>query len=229
MGTWTRVFLADGDALIYPAKDLVDILEYIKKNFPEVKRISSYATPRSLLLKSEQELSLIHEKGLDMLYLGLESGSDKVLSLRNKGETSEKIVEAGKKGIDAGFKVSVTILSGLGGVGLLEEHALETAKALTAMKPHYIGEMTLNIIPGTKLYEEAKSGDFVMPDPKEILRETRLIIENTDDEGAVFRSNHVSNYINIRGTFNEGKNDMIRQIDSALKNGNFKVRHYTNM
>ena len=224
-----RIFLADGDALIYPTKDLITILDYIKETFPECQRVTSYATPRSLLLKTPDELKEIRQHGLNMLYLGLESGCDKILSHVNKGETSSKIVEAGKKAKDALFKLSVTILSGLGGEEMWEEHALETARAISEMKPDYIGEMTLNIIPGTKLYEEKKSGRFELPSPECILKETRLLIENIDDEGAIFRSNHVSNYLNIRGTFNSGREDMMHQIDSALSNGNFKVRHYTQM
>ncbi len=224
-----RIFIADGDALIYKTEDLIVILDYIREHFPECERVTSYATPRSLLLKSQEELNLIHEHGLTMLYLGLESGCDEILLARNKGATSAEIVLAGQKAKKAGYKLSVTILSGLGGVELLEQHALETARAITEMKPDYIGEMTLNIIPGTQLFEEHKAGIFKMPSPVEILEETKLLIENIDNEGAVFRSNHVSNYVNIRGTFNDGRADMIRQIDDAIKQNSFKVRHYTNM
>ena len=224
-----RIFLADGDALIYKTDELVMILDEIKRLFPECQRVSSYATPRSLLLKMPEELALIHEHGLELLYLGLESGSDTILKNVNKGHTSAEIVEAGQKAKAAGYKLSVTVLSGLGGEELMDEHALKTAEAITAMKPDFVGEMTLNIIPGTKLYDKVKAGEFKMPGPEDILNETRLMIEHIDNEGCMFRSNHVSNYVNIRGNFNEGRADMIAQIDSALKNGTFKVRHYTNM
>ncbi|MCR5784028.1 MAG: B12-binding domain-containing radical SAM protein [Eubacterium sp.] len=224
-----RIFLADGDALIYKTEDLISILDYIKEYIPECRRVSSYATPRSLLLKTQEELDLIRKHGLAFLYLGLESGCDEILKARNKGATSAEIVNAGQKAKKAGYDLSVTILSGLGGKELMEKHALDTAKAISEMKPDYIGEMTLNIIPGTKLYEERAAGSFVMPEPVEILEETKLMIKNIDDEGAVFRSNHISNYVNIRGTFNEGREDMIRQIDDAIKQNSFKVRHYTNM
>lgn len=224
-----RIFLADGDALIYKTEDLLKILDKIKELFPECQRVTSYATPRSLLLKTQEELDLIHSRGLAMLYLGLESGSDEILKRVNKGATSAEIILAGQKAKKAGFQLSVTILSGLGGLELSQEHAIETGRAITEMKPDFIGEMTLNIIPGTKLYEQQKAGTFVMPDPVDILEETKLLIQNIDDEGAVFRSNHVSNYVNIRGTFNEGRQDMIRQIDQAMESGNLRVRHYTNM
>ncbi|MCR4842318.1 MAG: radical SAM protein [Eubacterium sp.] len=224
-----RMFLADGDALIYKTEDLVTILDTIRELFPECERITSYATPRSLLLKTPEELSLIREHGLEMLYMGLESGSDTILKRVNKGHTSAEIVEAGRKAKAAGFTLSVTILSGLGGEELWKEHAVETGKAVSLMKPDYVGEMTLNIIPGTRLYEETKAGQFAMPDPKLILEETKLLIDSIDNEGCVFRSNHVSNYVNIRGTFNSGRASMIKQIDDALERNTFKVRHYTNM
>ncbi len=224
-----RMFLADGDALVYRTNDLITILDAIKEKFPECQRITSYATPMSLLSKTEEELKTVREHGLEMLYMGLESGCDEVLQRMNKGHTSERIIEAGKKAKAAGFKLSVTILSGLGGEKLWKEHAVETGKAITLMKPDYVGEMTLNIIPGTKLYEETQEGLFKMPSPELILEETKLLIENTDNEGCVFRSNHISNYVNIRGTFNAGKESMIKQIDAALDHGSFKVRHYTQM
>ena len=224
-----RIFLADGDALIYKTEDLLQILDAIQTMFPECQRVTSYATPRALLLKTQEELDLIHSHGLSMLYLGLESGCDKILTYVNKGHSAAEIVTAGQKAKKAGFQLSVTILSGLGGEALWKEHAIDTGKALSDMKPDYIGEMTLNIIPGTKLYEEAQAGKFTMPTPECLLEETKLLIQNTDNEGAVFRSNHVSNYVNIRGTFNAGRDDMIKQIDDALSHGSFKVRHYTNM
>ena len=224
-----RIFLADGDALIYRTDELVMILDEIARLFPECQRVSSYATPRSLLLKTPEELKRVHEHGLELLYLGLESGSDIILTNVNKGHSASEIIEAGQKAKAAGYQLSVTVLSGLGGEELIDEHAIKTAEAITAMKPDFVGEMTLNIIPGTKLYDLTKEGKFKMPCPEDILKETRLMIENIDNEGCMFRSNHVSNYVNIRGNFNSGRADMIAQIDSALENGTFKVRHYTNM
>ena len=224
-----RIFLADGDALVYRTQDLVTILDAIKRIYPECTRVTSYATPRSLLLKTDAELKLLREHGLTMLYLGLESGCDEILKRVNKGVSAAQIVHAGQKAKAAGFLLSVTILSGLGGEELLEEHAVLTGKALTQMKPDYIGEMTLNIIPGTVLYRQVQEGQFALPSPERILEETKILIRHTDDEGAVFRSNHVSNYVNIRGTFNAGRKSMIRQIDDALSRGHFKERHYTNM
>jgi radical SAM superfamily enzyme YgiQ (UPF0313 family) len=224
-----RIFIADGDALIYKTEDLLTILDYIKQYIPECKRVTSYATPRSLLLKSQEELDLLHERGLEMLYLGLESGCDEILTYMNKGATAAEITLAGQKAKKAGFSLSITILSGLGGTEKWKEHAVETGKVLSAIRPDFIGEMTLNIIPGTVLHKKVQSGEFKTLSPEEILEETKVLIENIDAPGCVFRSNHVSNYVNIRGTFNEGKADMIAQLDAALERGHFKERHYTNM
>ncbi len=224
-----RIFIADGDALIMKTEHMLAILDFIKEHFPECQRVTSYATPRSLLLKTPEELALIREHGLFMLYLGLESGSDEILTRMNKGATSAEIVLAGQKAKTAGFTLSVTILSGLGGKEMWEEHALQTAKAISDMKPDYVGEMTLNIMPGTKLKEEVDKGLFILPSPTEILTETRLLIEHIDNEGCVFRSNHVSNYLNIRGTFNAGRQSMMAQIDAALASGQIREKHYTQM
>jgi radical SAM superfamily enzyme YgiQ (UPF0313 family) len=224
-----RIFIADGDALIYKTEDLLTILDYIRQYIPECKRVTSYATPRSLLLKSQEELDLLHERGLEMLYLGLESGCDEILTYMNKGATAAEITLAGQKAKKAGFSLSITILSGLGGTEKWKEHAIETGKVLSAIRPDFIGEMTLNIIPGTVLHKKVQSGEFQTLSPEAILEETKVLIENIDAPGCVFRSNHVSNYVNIRGTFNEGKADMIAQLDAALERGHFKERHYTNM
>jgi radical SAM superfamily enzyme YgiQ (UPF0313 family) len=224
-----QIFLADGDALIYQTEDLIRILDYIKTNIPECKHVTSYATPRSLLLKSQEELDTLHQKGLDILYLGMESGSDEVLKYMNKGATADEITLAGQKAKKAGFQLVVMILSGLGGKKLWKEHAIYSGKVLTAMKPDSIAEMTLNIIPGTKLYEKVQSGEFEVLTPNEILQETKMLIKHIDIDGCEFITNHVSNYVNIQGVFNEGKPQMLAQLDDAIKNGNIKERKRTNL
>lgn len=224
-----RIFIADGDALIYQTEGLLAILDYIRQHIPECRRVASYATPRSLLQKSQEELDLLHSHGLEMLYLGLESGCDAVLSYMNKGATAAEIIKAGQKAKKAGVQLSVTVISGLGGVERWKEHAIQTGKALSAIRPDYVGEMTLNLIPGTVLYQKVQSGEFKPLSPREILEETKILIEHVDAEGCIFRSNHISNYADIRGTFNEGREDMLAQLDAAVARGNFKERHYTHM
>ncbi|MCI8342238.1 MAG: radical SAM protein [Firmicutes bacterium] len=221
-----RVFLADGDALIVKTKDLLYILSKIKEIFPEVKRISAYGAPADVIMKTDEELKTLKEAGLDMIYMGAESGDDVVLEEVKKGATSSDIIEAGQKLKKAKMVVSITLISGLGGKARLEEHAINSAKVISAIKPEYVGFLTLMVEPGTPLFDDHKAGRFELLEPKEVLHEMRLFVENTDSEGTVFRSNHASNYVSLRGTFNKDKPLMLKQIDEAEKAGVFKGERY---
>ena len=212
-----RIFIADGDAMIMPLQNWLKILDYIKQHFPETERITCYATPRSVLLKKPDELALLRGMGLEMVYIGLESGSNKVLKLMEKGNTAADIIEASKKLHAAGIKISVTAINGLGGLDLLQEHAVETGRVLSAMKPHYIGLLTLMIEPPAPVCQMVDSGELKLLTPEEILGETRLILQNCDCEGAVFRSNHASNYLPLAGTLNRDRDKLISMIDRALE------------
>jgi len=209
-------FLADGDALIRRMDDWLLLLEHIRALFPECRRVSCYASPRSILRKSAEELKLLHEYGLDMLYMGLESGSDIVLKDMNKGETVDEIVEAGIKAKDAGFKLSVTSISGLGGISLWQEHAIKTGEALSLMKPHYIGLLTLMFVEDTPLYKRHAAGNFEVLGPREVAAETLLMLEHIDSEGSIFRSNHASNYLPLKGTLNRDIEPMKELVRKAL-------------
>jgi len=211
-----RIFIADGDAMIMPLQNWLKILDYIKQHFPETERVTCYATPRSVLLKKPDELAVLRGMGLEMVYIGLESGSDRVLKLMEKGNTAAEIIEASKKLHAAGIKISVTAINGLGGLDLLQEHAVETGRVLSAMKPHYIGLLTLMIEPPAPVCQMVDSGELRLLTPEEILGETRLILQNCDCEGAVFRSNHASNYLPLAGTLNRDRDRLISMIDRAL-------------
>lgn len=217
-----HIFLADGDSLIAPTDYILAILEYIREYIPECTRVTTYASPRSILLKSDSELSLIHENGIDMLFVGLESGSDKVLTLMNKKATRDEIITAAVRAKKAGFRLSVTLISGLGGPELSMEHAVESASALSLMKPDFIGMLTLRVYKNAHLYEMVENGDFTMLSPPELVLETRELIKNIDAPGAVFRSNHISNYVDIRGTFNKDRELMLNRIDKVLETGEFR-------
>lgn len=212
-----RIFLADGDALIIPAQKLLSILEHIKKNFPSCERVAVYGSPRSILLKSAEELKALHDAGLGIVYLGLESGSDEILAHIRKGETAGEIIEAGLRVKAAGIPLSVTAISGIGGKELWREHAIRTGGAFTAMKPDYIGLLTLMVEAGTPLAADVKSGAFKLLTPDEAALETLLMLEHMDCEGSVFRSNHASNYVSLRGTLNADKDAMIRRLKDALE------------
>lgn len=214
-----RIFLADGDALICRTDYLRTILRYIRANFPVCRRVTCYASPISLLLKSEEDLRLLRKEGLDMVYMGLESGCDDVLKKMSKGHTSAEIIEAGQKARRCGLALSVTAISGLGGKECLREHATDTARALSAMNPEYIGVLTLLVEQGTPLSTWVDEGSFKLLDLPEILEETGLLVKNIDSPGSVFRMNHASNYLDLRGTFNEDRDEMLEKIHRAMDSG----------
>ena len=189
-----RIFLADGDALILPMEHLQRILEFIRVHIPECERVAVYGSPRSIQRKTPAQLA----------------------QLRAEGETAAEIVEGGLKVRDAGLALSVTAINGMGGVELWQPHAIDTAKALSAMKPEYIGLLTLRVYQGTPLAKWVQEGTLTQLDPLQLAAETRLLLEHIDSEGSVFRSNHASNYLVLRGTLNRDKPALIRQIDAAL-------------
>ena len=210
-----KVFLADGDALVRKASELYTILDTIRELFPECQRVTSYASPASIRIRTDEELQTLRAKGLTMVYMGLESGCDEVLKLMHKGHMSDEIVAMGQKVRRNGIALSVTAITGLGGPELLERHAIETAKAFNAMNPEYIGMLTLMVEPGTPLYDWVRDGEFQLLTQPQVLRETRLLVENLDSPGSVFRMNHASNYLVLKGTLNQDKGAMLRTIDAA--------------
>ena len=210
-----KVFLADGDALVRKASELYVILDAVRELFPECRQVTSYASPASIRIRTEEELRTLREKGLSMVYMGLESGSDQVLTLMRKGHPASEIVEMGQKVRNCGIALSVTAITGLGGPELLERHALDTAAAFNAMNPEYIGMLTLMVEPETPLYDWVHEGKFQLLTQPQVLEETRLLVENLDSPGSVFRMNHASNYLVLRGTLNQDKDAMLREIDRA--------------
>lgn len=227
-----RIFLADGDALIIESNKLIDILKYINKKFPERKRISMYATPKSLLLKTEEELKVIRELGVQLLYIGLESGDDEILKKINKGINSEEFILGAKKAKEAGFKISVTVISGIGGnkEDTRRNHAINTAKVVSEVIPDYLGILSLTIQNGTPLYEDLKNGIFEECSGEEIAEELKLLLENIKippTSSIVFRSNHISNYLNLQGTLPFDKARLIEEIENILE-GKYFIRRYNN-
>lgn len=212
-----RIFLADGDALMCPPEHMAQILRYIKEIFPECERVTSYGSPASILVKKQDDLNMLHELGLEMIYLGLESGSDEVLRRVNKGETADEIVRAGLMVKQAGMKLSVTCIAGLGSTELSEQHAIETARALSRMKPEFIGLLTLLFELETPLMRDWKEGRFYLMNPIEIAHETLIFLEHIDAEGSVFRANHASNYVNLAGVLNRDRAAMCNRLRQALE------------
>ncbi len=222
-GNLKRIFIADGDALMIRTEDLVLIIGELKNTFPECERIGIYASPKSIHLKSDADLKTLKEAGLGIAYLGLESGSDDILKAVKKGDTRDGIISAGRKIKEAGLKLSVTVISGLGGRENWEDHARETARAVNMIRPDYLGLLTLMTEPGTELWDQVESGEFSLLSPYEIAQETLLMLSQLDSPGCVFRSNHASNYVALKGTLNRDREEMIKTLETALADGDFKA------
>ena len=212
-----RIFLADGDALILPMDYLLQVLDFINKYFPECKRVAAYASTKAIMRKTDEELRILRERGLAIVYIGLETGNEELLKKYNKGVTVEEIVEHAIRCKKAGMTISVTAINGMAGAnGDWQTHAIDTAKAVSRMKPDYIAFLTLRVYSGTPLHDWIESGEFKLMEPLELVRETRLFLENIDSEGSVFRSNHASNYLPLGGTLNRDRDGLIATIDRAL-------------
>ena len=211
-----KLFLQDGDALVYPYPKLVEALQYLGQKFPHIERIASYATPQDILRRSKDELKALKNLKLGILYMGVESGDDEVLQKIRKGATHEQMVEAARKVKESGILLSVTVLLGLGGVKGSQQHALETARILTRMDPDYAGALTLTLIPGTPLYEAYERGEFDLITPFNSLQELKTMVQNSTFTNCFFSSMHASNYYAIRGTMPADKAKVIAQLDSIL-------------
>ena len=211
-----RIFLADGDALILPMDYLLSVLDYIREHFPECERVSAYASTKALMRKSDAELQTLRERGLQMVYVGLETGCEPLLKKYDKGVTAEEIIEHSLRAKAAGMTLSVTAINGMGGREQSEEHALATAAALSRIKADYVAMLTLRVYSGTPLHDWIERGELTMLTPQELALENRLILQHIDSDGSVFRSNHASNYLPLKGTLNRDRDALIAQIDAAL-------------
>ena len=221
----TRIFLADGDALNLSTDYMVKTVEYLYNSFRKLVRVSCYAMPMNLLKKTPDELKKMNQAGLNMLYLGIESGSDIILKKITKGATSETIIRACRKAIETGFTLSCIIILGLGGKTYTEEHIKGTARVVNASSPHYLGTLTLILETGVKEEFLTKFGEEFHPiNDDEALTELHDLVQQIDvKEKMVFRANHGSNAYNIAGTFPHEKDEMLKKI-SWLKDHPENVR-----
>lgn len=218
---YTKVFLADGDALVLPTDHLLKLLHYIKMNFKKVTRVSTYATPKDILRKSHEDLLALKEAGLTMAYMGIESGCDDLLKQMSKGASAKEITEAGQKLKKAGWTLSVTAISGLGGAEFSKEHALDTAKVVREINPDYFSLLSLMVEKGTPLFEWIQKGDFTELSCKDILEETYEMIAHLEGTKTVFRNNHASNFFAFNGTLPDDKNQILSEIQSILEDDSF--------
>ncbi len=218
-----RLFLMDGDALIIPQKKLRWILNEIRNHLPWVKRVGAYANAKSIEKKSVSELKELHDLGLRILYLGVESGDDRILKQICKGTTSEHLLAMGRKVKQAGIALSVTVLLGIAGKENSLDHARATGKLLTEMDPDYVGALTVMLMPGTPLYQQYQNKEFELPDQIGLLRELREMLISTDLSQGLFISNHASNYLTVKAKYPDSKDKELAKIDHALE-GNVQLK-----
>jgi radical SAM superfamily enzyme YgiQ (UPF0313 family) len=215
-GRFKRIFLCDGDALVLPTPALEEILKEIGRLFPGLEGVRAYASARDILRKEPWELKLLAGEGLDMVYLGLESGSDKVLAAVNKGITRQEMIDAAALLKEAGIKQSVSIIAGLGGEEMSEEHILATADALNEMQPDYLGLLVLHDGNDSGFFDLSGERDgFRLPSPRLVLDETRLLLEHLELDDCYFTSAHVSNYFYLKGRLSREKQRLLAQIGSV--------------
>ena len=212
-----RVFIQDANSLLLPGDLLVEALRYLRARIPGIRRVTSYARSSTLARKDLEELRGIREAGLDRIHVGLESGSDRVLTLVKKGCTSEQHIAAGRKVISAGMTLSEYLMPGLGGKEWSQEHALETARVLNAIDPHFIRVRSLRIPPRVPLHKEQLEGRFTPLSDDDTVREIRLLIQSLDCISSTLTSDHIMNLLpEVEGTFPRDKEHMLRVIDRYL-------------
>ena len=212
-----RVFLEDGDAIIAPQRRLVEVLKYLNQKFPNLERIGTYTTPQAALIKSVDELKELHELGLKIAYMGVESGDEGLLKKINKGATYDQIVEAGRKIKQAGITLSVTVILGLGGPEGSQNHALKTARILSDIDPDFAGALTILLVPGTPLHKDWEEGKFELITPFQSLAELKMIIENANFTDCFFTANHASNYLPIKARLPKQKAEVLKLINEVLE------------
>ena len=213
-----RIFLADGNALVLATDKLLDILKRLKDIFPKLRRVSCYAGPKDILSKTPEELALLYEAGLTLVYYGMESGDDEVLSHVCKGVNGQQSIAAGQRVVASGIKLSLMVIVGLGGRAGSKAHAHHTAEAINAIRPNMLSALTLMMYRGSELRDEYERGEFPILSPAESMGELYELISQLElphEAHCLFRSNHISNHIALAGTLPRDK----KQLLSVAKQG----------
>lgn len=211
-----RVFLADGDALVLPTRRLLNVLEAIRTYLPAVRRVSSYCLPRNLRRKSVAELAALHEAGLTMAYVGAESGDDEVLARVHKGETFESAREALDKLAEAGIKRSVMILNGLGGEAFTAQHAENSARLANATQPEFLATLVVSFPQGEERFRADYPEWSPLGEPG-LFAEMERFLSRLRLERTVFRSDHVSNRLVLKGTLDVDRERLLAQVRAAIE------------
>ncbi len=211
------MFLLAANPLVMKTRDLVKIANYSREAFPFLKQISMYAHPLDILAKTSEDLKDIVSSGINLLYVGIESGNDTVLKMTKKQSTAEIHISSSLKALDAGFRLSCMAITGLGGKKLSKQHAIDTGRVLSEISPHYIGMLTFMVYPGTEIEQDIKNGTMKLLTDGEALRELELLVTHLDVSGrdCVFRANHPSNYVTISGTLPHDKQQLLKTLHQA--------------
>lgn len=217
-----KVFIADGNAFVLSTGKLIPILESINYHFGRLQRISSYALPKDILSKTDEELILLRKMGLKLLYIGIETGDDDLLKLINKGETYQSIVEGISKAHQSGIQTSIMIISGLGGKQYSHQHAINSARIINELNPKYLSTLTLTMPYGLEHFKSRFEGNYQPLNLNELLAELKIFIENLSVENVIFRSDHVSNRLVLKGVLSKDKELCLEIIENAIAsiNGN---------
>jgi radical SAM superfamily enzyme YgiQ (UPF0313 family) len=211
-----RVFLADGDALVLPTRRLLSILQAIREHMPDVQRVSSYCLPRNLRKKSVEELKELADAGLKMAYVGCESGDDEVLARVNKGETYESSLSALDKLGQAGITRSVMILNGLGGASLSQQHADNSARLMNETQPEYLSTLVVSFPMGEARFRQGFA-DYQPLTQQQLFLEVERLLQGLELRDTVFRSDHASNYLVLKGNLGADKARMLAQVRQAIE------------
>jgi len=213
-----KVFLADGNAFVLSFSKLSRIVDRLHSVFPKLNRISAYALPKDILSKTDEELRLLAEKGLKLLYVGIETGDDELLQLIKKGETFESTSEALIKARKAGIKLSVMILNGLGGRKYSKQHAVNSARIINKVQPEYLSTLVLSFPYGVEHFKKRFTGDFEELTQLELISEMGNFISRLELESTIFRSDHASNYLVLKGVLKRDKDELLQRIAKVLEN-----------
>lgn len=217
-----RIFLADGNAMTVGTEKLLSVLQTLYSSFPDLERVGIYASPQDLLAKSKDELTAIREAGLGIVYLGVETGNEELLVWIRKGATRDEIIKAGQRAREAGLVLSVTVINGLGGTDKMAVHAQDTATLLNQIDPEYMGLLTLMVCPGTPIARYLERGEFVLPGQFDILKEIEMMLRPLELSNCVFRCNHASNYLPLKGHLPGDKDKLLKTLESVRLTGDLR-------
>jgi len=215
-GQVRKVFLADGDALVAKASYLATLLDELRTAFGELRRVSCYASPQALQVRTVEEMADLRERGLTLYYLGIETGHDEVLKRLVKGVDAAEMVRVGRKAHEAGVKLSIMILLGAGGRELSLAHAAESARVVNAIQPRFVSTLVMTPVENTPLMEQARRGEVDELSPLELAAELRTFLAGLELEGSIFRSNHASNFLALAGTLPKDKATLVAGLDQVL-------------